>query len=59
MKEGDIYMKGRLFSSSDFWRERMDLYQHDPLEVTITRLVKVLSWLALISLGILIYKLVS
>lgn len=59
MKEGDIYMKGRFFSSSDFWRERMDLYQHDPLEVTITRLVKVLSWLALISLGILIYKLVA
>lgn len=52
-------MKGRFFSSSDFWRERMDLYQHDPLEVTITRLVKVLSWLALISLGILIYKLVA
>lgn len=37
----------------------MDLYQYDPLEVTITRLVKVLLWLALISLGILIYKLVA
>ena len=37
----------------------MDLYQHDPLEVKLTRLVKVVSWLALISIGILIYQLVA
>jgi len=58
VKEGDIYMKGRFFSRNDFWRERMDLYHNDEIEVIIGRLLKVLSWLLLIAFGILIYKIV-